>query len=433
MAKVRQLPFRAYILEHMFVDAELDPLAEAREGLARLAGEDRSAWNGAALSDRVRELASVVERAEAELVRCVGEWDARMAWAEEGSLSATSWLRHRGPFTSGAAARLVRTARLAHQHARTAKALASGDVTVAHVGAMAIAARHREDLFAEHEDVLLDLVPTLQPDTFAIAMHRWRDAADDELARIDAFDAFERRYLHVSRTLGGNYAVEGMLDAEGGASLVAELERRDRVDAADDPAPPRSAAQRRADTLVDMARQSAARERGDAGSTAMRRTLPNLDAVFDADRVDREPVDLTTPTCSINGAPVPRVVVERLSCDANVARVVMRGRSEVLDLGRRTRLVSRAQFRALVRRDGHCQFPGCDRPPQWTDAHHIVAWTRGGATDLDNLVLLCRRHHVLRHEGGWQLRRDASGQIDVEAPAEPRPRHRARARARAPG
>jgi hypothetical protein len=154
----------------------------------------------------------------------------------------------------------------------------------------------------------------------------------------------------------------------------------------------------------------------DAASTSMRRTLPNLDAVFDADRVDGEPIDITTPTCSINGAPVPRVVVERLSCDANVARVVMRGPSEVLDLGRRTRLVSPAQFRALVRRDGHCVFPGCDRPPKWTDAHHVVPWIRGGATDIDNLVLLCRRHQVLCHEGGWRLRRDGSGVIRVEAP-----------------
>jgi hypothetical protein len=72
---------------------------------------------------------------------------------------------------------------------------------------------------------------------------------------------------------------------------------------------------------------------------------------------------------------------------------------------------SPAQRRALARRDRHCRFPGCERPVRWTDAHHIVHWTRGGPTDLDNLVLLCRRHHRMCHEGGWELRRDADGSI----------------------
>ena len=109
--------------------------------------------------------------------------------------------------------------------------------------------------------------------------------------------------------------------------------------------------------------------------------------------------------------PVAPETARRLACDAEVGRVLTRGRSEVLDLGRRTRLVSRAQRRALVRRDGGCGFPGCDRPHWWCDAHHIVPWILGGRTDLANLLLLCRRHHVLVHEGGWHLERAPDGTI----------------------
>jgi HNH endonuclease len=101
--------------------------------------------------------------------------------------------------------------------------------------------------------------------------------------------------------------------------------------------------------------------------------------------------------------PVPRTTAERLACDCSVGRVVMRGDSEILDLGRQTGLVTTAQRRALVHRDRQCAFPGCDRPPRWCDAHHLVPWQHGGSTDPDNLVLLCRRHHVLCHEGGWRL------------------------------
>jgi hypothetical protein len=61
----------------------------------------------------------------------------------------------------------------------------------------------------------------------------------------------------------------------------------------------------------------------------------------------------------------------------------------------------------LTARDRGCVFPGCGRPPEWTDGHHIRHWIHGGPTTLENLALLCRRHHRLVHEGGWQLvRRD---------------------------
>ena len=78
------------------------------------------------------------------------------------------------------------------------------------------------------------------------------------------------------------------------------------------------------------------------------------------------------------------------------------GPSEVLDLGRSVRLVSPAQRRALVVRDGGCVWPDCDRPPAFTDAHHLRHWVDGGATDLANLALVCRRHHRLVH-AGWEL------------------------------
>ncbi len=94
----------------------------------------------------------------------------------------------------------------------------------------------------------------------------------------------------------------------------------------------------------------------------------------------------------------------------------MRGRSEVLDLGRQTRLVSPALRRALVLRDRGCVFPGCDRPPEWCDAHHIIRWERNGTTDRDNCCLLCRRHHMMCHEGGWTIQRNPDGTYNAQAP-----------------
>jgi hypothetical protein len=96
--------------------------------------------------------------------------------------------------------------------------------------------------------------------------------------------------------------------------------------------------------------------------------------------------------------------VRRLACDAEVLPVVLGGRSEVLDVGRARRLVTPPIWQALVIRDRHCAFPGCARPPVACDAHHLRHWADGGATALDNLVLLCRARHMTVHTTPWQVR-----------------------------
>ena len=74
-----------------------------------------------------------------------------------------------------------------------------------------------------------------------------------------------------------------------------------------------------------------------------------------------------------------------------------------LDIGRLSRVVSTALRRAVELRDKTCRFPGCDRPPNWCDCHHLRHWAHGGTTCLANLILLCGFHHSLVHEYGWRL------------------------------
>lgn len=102
--------------------------------------------------------------------------------------------------------------------------------------------------------------------------------------------------------------------------------------------------------------------------------------------------------------PVHPELVRRLSCDASISRVITRGRSEPLDVGRRTPVVPAPIRRAVVVRDRDCRFPGCDRPHAWCDAHHVQHWVDGGPTAIGNLVLLCRPHHRLIHRGGFRLK-----------------------------
>ena len=112
--------------------------------------------------------------------------------------------------------------------------------------------------------------------------------------------------------------------------------------------------------------------------------------------------------------PIHPQTARRLACDASLSRIITGPRSEPLDVGRKTPVVPAPMRRAVVVRDRHCRFPGCDRPHAWCDAHHAVHWADGGPTALSNLVLLCRRHHRLVH---------APGAFSVEM-SEARPRFR---------
>jgi hypothetical protein len=117
-----------------------------------------------------------------------------------------------------------------------------------------------------------------------------------------------------------------------------------------------------------------------------------------------------------NGTPVPARTIEWLSCDSELHRLVMSGRSTVLDYGSSVRTISPALWAALVVRDRHCRHPGCDRPPSWCDAHHVVHFAKGGPTRLDNLVLGCTRHHHLWHDQGWQLSLARDGTLTLVSP-----------------
>ena len=103
------------------------------------------------------------------------------------------------------------------------------------------------------------------------------------------------------------------------------------------------------------------------------------------------------------GVPISAGWARVLACDATIIPLVLGADSEPLDIGRATRLIPPPLRRALVARDKGCAFPGCRRPPRWTDAHHIRHWADGGPTALTNLVLLCRRHHDAIHHGGWTV------------------------------
>ncbi len=161
----------------------------------------------------------------------------------------------------------------------------------------------------------------------------------------------------------------------------------------------RTLAQIGADAIVDLARHGLGCDDGPAAlastTVVVRMTLDQLRSELGAVSIDG------------TDESIPASVARRLAAEAEVVPMVLGGPSEVLDLGRARRLFTRAQRLAFAERDGGCAWRDCPRPPAHAEAHHLRWWMRdGGATNLNNGILLCTAHHHRVHRDGWQIRVD---------------------------
>ncbi|MGH9112593.1 MAG: HNH endonuclease signature motif containing protein, partial [Acidimicrobiales bacterium] len=143
------------------------------------------------------------------------------------------------------------------------------------------------------------------------------------------------------------------------------------------------------------------------------RHRPHLNLIIDLDHHVANP---TAGATTADGTRFDRATIDRLLCDCALHRVVTAGRSTILDYGTATRTIPAPLFNALVIRDRHCRFPGCDGPPHWTEGHHVRAWEQGGATQPSNLVLVCSRHHHLLHRPGWHAKLLPDATLEVTDP-----------------
>jgi hypothetical protein len=123
--------------------------------------------------------------------------------------------------------------------------------------------------------------------------------------------------------------------------------------------------------------------------------------------------------CHIAGVgAIEAATAQRLACDNPLLGALVDTHGKVLALGRSRRLVSKAQRRALMIRDGMCQYPGC-HSTRHLKAHHRVPWIAGGRTDLDNLILLCQWHHTAVHEGAVTIAEGSDGWVFTKPDGQP--------------
>lgn len=385
---------------------ESAPRSALQASVDQLAAEPVHHWSNDALAESLVELRHEIDRLEAECSRRLRLFDERHGYRDDGAPSMVAWLRHRCGLSSGAAAQRVEIARQLPTLPEAQARFAAGDIGLGHA---AVLARVVSDVGPEAallaEPTLLEAAQRLDPSKLRLVARHLRQLVDPDGALLSAIQEHERRYLHLSQTFDGVWMLDGLLDAEGGAVLNTALGSL----SAPLPEDTRSAAQRRADALVEVAtRQLQGGE------------LP-------ASHGQRPHLVLTAPLAVLAGAAaagaaeletagaVLVATARRLACDA-VLSTVLEDDGSTAATGRERRTIAPALRRALDARDRGCRFPGCDRPPAWTDAHHIQHWADGGATTLSNLVLLCRVHHRFVHEHNWSLTLDASGGVVAQPP-----------------
>ncbi|MGH3495956.1 MAG: DUF222 domain-containing protein [Nocardioidaceae bacterium] len=238
------------------------------------------------------------------------------------------------------------------------------------------------------------------------------DAADaDEAERLRRQEerAFASRRLSLPRRGDGLTGVVGQLDDEGAMTLRTALsplaKPLPRAAAGPDP---RSYGQRMADALVELARRALAG--GDLPDEGGER--PQLVITMREQTL----ADGTGHAVGGNGTHLSAEAARWIGCDADHRSAVVAGRVP-LHVSRRHRFFGGTLRMALVLRDGGCAFPGCDRPPAWCQAHHIVPWHHEGETSLANGVLLCGHHHRLVHTADWHCQMAADGHPEFLPPA----------------
>ena len=198
--------------------------------------------------------------------------------------------------------------------------------------------------------------------------------------------------MYAAKTFNGAFDLRGNGDQLSGDCINTALETEMKRDLQKQD--PRSTPKRRFDALTAICRLYLEQ----LNTSEVHGIRPHISVVVNIDELPGGAGETTVqvPT-EVSRHGYSAAMLELISCDCEISRIIMKGRSEILDVGRATDTATAAQWKALVARDGHCQHPGCDRPPSHCEAHHLWHWAHGGPTDLDNLQLLCWHHHRQRH------------------------------------
>jgi len=370
------------------------------------------------LEDQITELAAHIHAATYRLLELIREYDLSKGWSGPGLNSCAHWLNWKCGISLGAAREKVRVAHALAGLPRISENFRQGRISYSKVRAMTRVAT------VDNEEYLLNIALHGTAHHVERLVRNYRQVKCNEaLALENARHAQRELSWYVDHD--GYWVCRGRFTPEQGALIQSSLEAAMEAqfqegqnvpagtsdDGVTDPLKPRPEpiASRRADALLRLAQAygvgaEAAVQGGDRYMLHVHTDMETLKA------------DGTGAQAELEGhGAIAAETSRRLACDAGVLHWLDDDDGNALNVGRKTRSIPPAIRRALQRRDAGCRFPGCTCS-RFVDAHHIHHWADGGETAMHNLVLLCRRHHRLVHEGGFGIRQTAGGEIIFSDP-----------------
>jgi Domain of unknown function (DUF222)/HNH endonuclease len=369
------------------------------------------------LEREIGELAAQIAAATCRWLELVAEFDRRGAHETWGFHSCGAWIAWRCAVDPRSAREHVRVARALEGLREVRECFGRGELSYSKVRA-------------------ITRIATPEIETELLEMARWATAS--QLERLvrgyrravsvqDAEAAHRDRFLATEWDEDGSLMIRGRLSPEDGALFMKAIEAGGRAiqerevahavcsqGGSAEPEPISGSVREhprvsRADALAEVA------ERSLAGAAAPRPAAERHQVVVHADAKALAGGPEEAGCAIADGPAVCAESARRMACDASLL-AILHGPKGELDVGRKSRVIAPAMRRALRERDeGRCRFPGCENA-SWVDAHHIVHWAHGGATKLDNLILLCGRHHRLLHEGGFGVSRKLDGSLVFRRP-----------------
>ncbi|WP_130347754.1 HNH endonuclease signature motif containing protein [Herbihabitans rhizosphaerae] len=360
---------------------------------------------GQQLIDELRARETHIRQLEYERLQLIHEIHEQGLAKEMGAYSTASFLRDTVRITPADARRRVADANalfgsttltgqpIEAQLPVAATALAAGVISRDHVQVVRTTIdKLPDEHHAEVEQLLVGEAERFDPVKLGKLALRTRAHLQPEQVVLEEQAARKRMEFSMVEDVDGMIMVRGRLSPECAEVLKAALSPLAKPAGKDDD---RSAARRWADALVELAHRVLNSDTlpQDGGRR------PHLAITISYEQL-RDQIGLGRGNF---GALITPQTIRQIACDAGITPIVLNSEGKPLDVGREQRTATPAIRAALIARDKGCTFPGCDRPPEWTDAHHIVHWLNGGITSEETMALLCRFHHTIIHEQDWEI------------------------------
>lgn len=387
---------------------------EVIDAITALASEDQHALPEPFWVEDTEALLEARNRLDALLAARLQAGDTRDVTVAECGRTTRAWLVEEQRLSRRDATRRLWLARRLPAHPEVANLFGVGRISAEHATLIIscltdIPAQWRDPVKTELLTFACDHDPGLLGALIKAVKVR---TGAEESAEAQAQRLYDSRYLNLDDTFDGAVSVNGMLDPVAAATIRAALHpllgARSDTDE-------RSSGQRRADALTALAELSTRVEHDPHLAELATTTGPagQLLTTIPFTELRDGIISQQLSEATLNGTSITPNTARMIACDTGLIPAILGSSSDVLDLGRATRVWNTAQRRAAALRDQGCVFPNCQTELQYCHLHHLHHWANHGPTNHHNSAYLCRFHHWLVHHTTWTITRNHTDTIEV--------------------